>query len=72
MTPKQTAMVRVAALVGTALLVGFLVNAAFTYFTVAEIGIGFTAGLLVYMIKIVYEIELDRAERLEKLNNPKG
>ena len=72
MTPKQTALARVVGLIATAIAVGFVVNVAFTYFTVAEIGIGFSIGMLAFMIKMVYEIELDRAERLEKLNNPRG
>ena len=72
MTPKQTAILSVARLIGTALLVGPLVNAAFTYFTIAQIGIGFCAGMLVYLIKMVYDIELAKAETLEKLNNPRG
>ena len=68
MTPKQTALVRVASLIGIALIVGIFANAIFTYFTIAEIGIGFSFGMLAYMVYMVYSIELDRAERLEKLN----
>ena len=68
MTPKQTALIRVAGLIATAVIVGFLANVVFTYFTIAQIGIGFSVGMLAYMIYMVYSIELDRAERLEKLN----
>lgn len=68
MTPKQTALLRVAGLIATALVAGIFANAIFTYFTIAEIGIGFSVGMLAYMIYMVYSIELDRAERLEKLN----
>lgn len=68
MTPKQTALLNVARLIGIALLSGFAVNVAFTYFTVEQIGIGFSVGLLAYMIKIVYDIELLKAESLDKLN----
>ena len=63
MTPRQTATLKVVKIFGTGILAGILLNAAFTYFTVEQIGVGFTAGLLAYMIKIVYEIELSRAER---------
>ena len=68
MTPKQTALTRVAGLLGIALLSGVLVNAAFTYFTVAQVGVGFSFGMLAYLIYMVYDIELDRAKRLEELN----
>ena len=68
MTPKQTALVRVAGLIATSVFVGFLVNVVFTYFTVAQVGIGFSIGMLAYMIYMIYSIELDRAKRLEELN----
>lgn len=68
MTPKQTALTRVAGLLGIALLSGILVNAVFTYFTVTQVGIGFSLGILAYLIYMVYDIELDRAKRLEELN----
>ena len=72
MTPKQTALLNVTYMVVSGLIAGFLVNAAFTYFTVAQIGIGFCVGMLIYLCKMVYDFELEKAETLEKLNNPKG
>ena len=63
MTPRQTATLKVAQLMVYGLLAGILINAVFTYFTVEQIGVGFTAGMLAYMVKIVYDIELSRAER---------
>ena len=70
MTPKQTALIRVTGLIGIGMLAGAIVNAVFTYFTVAQVGIGFSLGMLAYLIYMVYDIELDRVQRLEKLNNP--
>ncbi len=71
MTPKQTALLNVGKLLTIALLMGFSVNVAFTYFTVAEIGIGFCVGMIVYLCKMVYDVELAKAEHLEALNRLK-
>jgi 1,4-dihydroxy-2-naphthoate octaprenyltransferase len=68
MTPKQTALLHVAKLIALAVVIGFFVNIAFTYFTVGEIGIGFCVGMLVYMIKMYYDLALSQAEHLEALN----
>lgn len=68
MTPKQTAIFRTVSLVATALIMGLLVNVAMTYFTVSQVGIGFVAGAMLYLLKMVYDIELEKAERLEQLN----
>jgi hypothetical protein len=72
MTPKQTALLQVSKLLALAVVSGILVNAAFTYFTLTQIGIGFCIGMLAYMIKMYYDMALFEAERLEELNNPKG
>jgi hypothetical protein len=68
MTPKQTAIFRTLSLVATAVIIGFLVNVAVTYFTMSQIGIGFVGGIMLYLLKMVYDFELEKAERLEKLN----
>jgi|LauGreDrversion4_2_1035121.scaffolds.fasta_scaffold1619167_2 hypothetical protein len=72
MTPKQTALLQVSKLLALAVVSGILVNAAFTYFTLTQIGIGFCIGMLAYMIKMYYDMALFEAERLEELNNLKG
>jgi hypothetical protein len=71
MTPKQTALLNMSKLLGIALVFGFFTNVAFTYFTIAEIGVGFCAGMIVYLCKMVYDIELAKAEHLESLNRLK-
>ena len=71
MTPKQTALLRVAGFVITTLFIGFMVNVAFTYFTVAEIGIGFSIGIFAFLIHTMYQLELDRAQRNEDAKNSK-
>ena len=71
MTPKQTALLNVGKLLAFALLIGFSVNVAITYFTIAQIGIGFCVGMLVYLCKMLYDLELAKAEHLESLNKMK-
>ena len=68
MTPKQTALLNMGKLLGIALVAGFAVNVAFTYFTVAQIGVGFCVGMIVYLCKMVYDLEVAKAEHLESLN----
>jgi hypothetical protein len=74
MSPKQIALIKTLKLFAGALLIGVMVNAAFTYFTLAQIGIGWGVALLVFLGKMVYDLELSKAEHtqsLEKLNDIK-
>ena len=74
MSPKQTALIQTAKLFAVALLIGALTSLAFAYFTVSQIGIGFCIVMLAYLGKMVYDIELSKAEHLrtlEKLNDTK-
>jgi hypothetical protein len=68
MTPKQTALLNVSKLLALALVSGFAVNVALTYFTIAQIGIGFCVGMIAYLCKMLYELELAKAEHLDALN----
>ena len=71
MTPKQTALIQVAKLITAGIAGAILASVLFTYFTVAEIGIGFCAIMLAYLIKMVYDLEVAKAEHLESLNKMK-
>jgi hypothetical protein len=71
MSPKQTALLNVAKLITLSVVIGFFVNAAFTYFTVVEIGIGFCVGMLAFVCKMYYDLALAEAESLESLNKMK-
>lgn len=68
MTPKQTAITRVAFFFGSMALAGVVFANLLNFFTLQQMGMGFAVATLVFMIKMVYDYELDRAERLEKLN----
>jgi hypothetical protein len=72
MTPKQQAFRNTFKLILTGMLGGALCAFAFSFFTLYQIGITITVILSAYMVRFVYLTELDRAERLEKLNRSKG
>jgi hypothetical protein len=68
MTPKQTALIQTLKLFGIAVAAGILINVAFAYFTLAQVGIAFALAVLAALIKFVYDLELSKAEHLEALN----
>ena len=75
MTPKQTAMINVAKLLGVAVLAGTLTSSLLIFVPLPYIGIGVCMIVLLYLIHMIYEMELSKAEYLEtlnKLNNPKA
>ncbi len=68
MTPKQTALIQTLKLFGIALSAGILINVAFAYFTIMQVGIAFALVVLAVLIKFVYDLELSKAQHLEALN----
>ena len=68
MTPKQTALVQTAKLFAIAILAGVLINVAFAYFTIVQIGIALAVAVMAALGKMVYDIELSKAEHLKSLN----
>jgi len=68
MTPKQTALFNVAWLIGTAIVSGFVIAKLLTLFGPVNVGIGACVLMLAYLVKMVYDMELDKAERLNKLD----
>lgn len=71
MTPKMTALRNTALMLGTGLGIGFATNVAFTYLTLMQAVIIFAVLALVGLGKMVYDLELDKAKRLQELNNLK-
>jgi uncharacterized membrane protein len=71
---KQTALIQTAKLFAIALSIGVLVNVAFSYLTVTQVGIAFAVAVLAALGKMVYDVELSRAEYQETLKelNKKG
>ncbi len=74
MSPKRTALIETVKLFAVALLAGVLTSLAFAYFTVSQIGTAFALVILAFLGKMVYDLELSKAEHLqvlEKLNDTK-
>jgi uncharacterized membrane protein YfcA len=71
MTLKQMALLKVAKLVAVSMIVGAVVGLGQIY-----IGVAATAGILVVLVliyagRMVYQMELDKLNTLEKLKNIK-
>jgi hypothetical protein len=62
MNIKQMAIVNVAKLIGFAVAVSIAVNVGIHYLGIATVGVLFAAGVLAYMIKFMYDIELSKLE----------
>jgi len=71
MSPKQTALIQVAKLIALAVVVSISVNLVFAYFTVAQIGIGFCIVMLACLVKMVYDLEVAKAEHIQGLEKLK-
>ena len=72
MTPKQIAVRNVAKMIAIAVIVGVGTGVLLNTVPLYILGIGAATIMLAFLIRMVYEMELDKAERLAKLNNPKG
>jgi hypothetical protein len=66
MTPKQTAALAVTKLFAISVAYSILIAALVYLVPLHIIGILFGLGLVGYMLKMLYEMELDTAERLAK------
>ena len=68
MTPQKTALIQTAKLFAIAFGTGVLVNVLFAFFTIAQIGFVFALIVLAVLIKMVYDLELSKAEHFEALD----
>ena len=64
---KQTAMLNVAKLVGVAVLAGSATSVLLMTVPLPYIGIGVCVVVLLYLVHMIYELELSKAEHLEAL-----
>ena len=71
MNIKQMAAANVAKLIGFALAVSIAVNVGIHYLGLATVGVLFAAGVLAYMIKFMYDIELSKLESKNALSKLK-
>jgi len=67
MTPKQTALAAVARLVGVSM--GYALSFALLVYLLPPVVLGAVAaaGVAFYLLKLLYELELDKAEQSAKL-----
>jgi hypothetical protein len=68
--PETRALIKVAVLILTAIVAGGATVLAIDVIGLAWTGVVLAAALLVYMLKMVYDIELDRQRRLDEINKP--
>lgn len=67
MTIKQMAAVRVAKFLAVITVIGIVVNVLTFYLGPATVGIMLALALLIYMIRFMYQVELDKLERTNPL-----
>ena len=68
----MTAIRNIALLLSSAIATGVVMAYSIHFFGLAVVGTALSFAMLAYLIKIVYDIEVDKAKSLEKLNNPRG
>jgi len=66
--PETRAVLKVLQLIAVAIIVGGGTALTIDAIGLVWTGVIFAAALLVYMLKQVYDIELDRQRRLDELN----
>jgi uncharacterized protein YacL len=64
---KQTALINVAKLVGLALIVGIVTTVLLMHVPLPYLGIGVCVIIMLYLVHMIYEVELSKAEHLETL-----
>ena len=65
---KKQAAYNTLKVVVTGLACGVIIPLLLTYVPLFWIGMGIMSFVMVFLIKMVYDFECDRLERLEKLN----
>jgi Flp pilus assembly protein TadB len=71
MTPKQTALINVTKMLGVAVLAGTVVSLLLIHVPLPLLGIGVCVIMMLYLVHMIYELELSKAEHLESLNKMK-
>jgi hypothetical protein len=75
MTSKQTALINTAKMIGVALITGTVTGILLMTVPLPLLGLGAAVIAILYLVHMIYELELSKAEHLEalnKLNTPKG
>lgn len=67
MTAKQTALFNTAKLIGVALIAGAITSALLVFVPLPLLGFGVCVVVMLYLIHMIYELELSKAEYRETL-----
>jgi hypothetical protein len=68
MTPKQTALISMAKMIGLAILAATVTSVLLMFVPLPMIGIGLCLIGISILGKMIYDLELSKAESLEALN----
>ena len=71
MTPKMTALRNVLKLIGVALIVGAVTSALLIHVPLPLLGIGASVVMMLFLIHMIYELELSKAEHMQSLKQLK-
>ena len=71
MTAKQTALFNTAKMLGVAVLAGALTSALLVFVPLPLLGLGACVILMLYLVHMIYELELSKAEYRETLTQLK-
>lgn len=63
MTPKQTALIQVGKIIGSGIAGGITIWLLINHAPMVVIGSLFMAGLIAFLLKMLYDMELDKAQR---------
>jgi len=75
MTPKQTAIRNMIKIASVALISGTVTGILLMTVPLPLLGIGAGVIMMLYLVHMIYELELSKAQHLEalnKMNDPKG
>jgi fatty acid desaturase len=67
MTAKQTALINVAKMLGVAVLAGSVTSLLLIFVPLPYIGIGVCVVVMLFLVHMIYELELSKAEYREKI-----
>jgi fatty acid desaturase len=71
MTAKQTALINVAKMLGMAVLAGSVTSLLLIFVPLPYIGIGVCVVVMLFLVHMIYELELSKAEYRETLTQLK-
>jgi uncharacterized membrane protein YgaE (UPF0421/DUF939 family) len=71
MTPKQTALINTSKMLGMAVLAGSVTSLLLIFVPLPYIGIGVCVVVMLFLVHMIYELELSKAEYRKTLTQLK-